>query len=197
MALVNNRENSIRISTIEHPTKSTNHKTETTGMEELNYTLAKEITEQKTPESFYNTFDKKDQNAATEALKEKVTNQISEMQNVEKEEVDQRVKKSKEAVFIVGDCMIKKIDRDLLTKSMNHKFLVKVRPFKTAKTIDMYDHMKPILRDFNPSLFIIYLGTNNLPLNKTRNEIAEEFVNLAESVKKTQFKQYNFKDHNL
>ena len=80
---------------------------------------------------------------------------------------------------------------------MNHKFLVKVRPFKTAKTIDMYDHMKPILRDFNPSLFIIYLGTNDLPLNKTRNEIAEEFVNLAESVKKTQFKQYNFKDHNL
>ena len=48
-------------------------------------------------------FDKKDQNAATEKLKEKVTNQTSEIQNGEKEEVDQRAKKLKETVFIVGD----------------------------------------------------------------------------------------------
>ena len=32
------------------------------------------------------------------------------MQNGEKEEVDQRAKKSKETVFIVGDSMINKID---------------------------------------------------------------------------------------
>ena len=48
----------------------------------------------------------------------------------------------------------------------------------------MYDHLKPTLRDFNPGLFIIHVGTNDLPLNKTSNEIAEEIVNLAESVKK-------------
>ena len=53
-------------------------------------------------------FDKKDQNAATENLKEKVTNQSSEIQNGEKEEVDQRAKKLKETTFIVGDSMIKK-----------------------------------------------------------------------------------------
>ena len=41
----------------------------------------------------YNTFDKKDQCAVTYALKEKVTNQTSEMQSGEKEEVDQRAKK--------------------------------------------------------------------------------------------------------
>ena len=110
-------------------------------------------------------------------------NQTSEMQNGEKE-VDQRAKKSKETVFIVGDSMIKKIDGYLLTKSINHKFLVKVRPFTTAKTIDMYDHLKPTLRDLTPGLFIIHVGTNDLPLNKTSNEIAEEIVNLAESVKK-------------
>ena len=81
--------------------------------------------------------------------------------------------------------MIKKIDGYLLIKSINHKFLVKVRPFTTAKTIDMYDHLKPTLRDFDPGLFIIHVGTNDLPLNKTSNEIAEEIVNLAESVKKT------------
>ena len=74
------------------------------------------------------------------------------MQNGEKEEVDQKVKKSKETVFVVGDSMIKKIDGYLLTRSINHKFLVKVRPFTTAKTIGMYDHLKPTLRDFNPGL---------------------------------------------
>ena len=77
-------------------------------MEELNSTPATNITEETTAESFCNTFDKKDQNSATEALKEKVINQASEMQNGGKEEVDQRAKKSKETVFIVGDSMIKK-----------------------------------------------------------------------------------------
>ena len=48
----------------------------------------------------------------------------------------------------------------------------------------MSDHLKPTLRDFNLGLFIIHVGTNDLPLNKTSNEIAEEIVNLAESVKK-------------
>ena len=96
MTLVNNRENSIRISTTEHPTKCTNHKTETTEMEELNSTPSKDVTEETAAESFYNTFDKKYQNATTEAVKEKGTNQISEMQNGEKEEVDPRAKKIEE-----------------------------------------------------------------------------------------------------
>ena len=107
MELVNNRENSNKTSTTEHLTKSTNHKTEATEIEELNSTRAKNITEETIAESFYNAFDKKDQNAATETLKENDRNQTSETQNGEKE-VDERTKKSKETVFIVGDSMIKK-----------------------------------------------------------------------------------------
>ena len=80
---------------------------------------------------------------------------------------------------------MKKCDGYLLAKPINRKFLVKVRPFKTAKTINMYDHLKPTLWVFNPGLWIIHVGTNNLPFNKTRSEIAEEVVNLAESVKKS------------
>ena len=34
------------------------------------------------------------------------------------------------------------------------------------------------------TMFIIHVRTNDLPLNKTSHEIAEEIVNLAESVKK-------------
>ena len=48
----------------------------------------------------------------------------------------------------------------------------------------MYDHLKPTLRDFNSGLFIIHVVTNDLPLNKASNEIAEKIANLAESVKK-------------
>ena len=46
------------------------------------------------------------------------------MLNGVKEEVDQRAKKSKEPVFLVGDSMTKKIDGYLLTKSINHKLFV-------------------------------------------------------------------------
>ena len=122
MELVNNRKNNNKISTTEHLTKSTNHETEATETEELNSTPAKNITEETIVESFYNAFDKKDQNAATETLRENVRNQTSEMQNGEKEEVDQRTRKSKETLFIAGDRIIKKIDGYLLTKSINHKF---------------------------------------------------------------------------
>ena len=92
-----------------------------------------------------------------------------------------RIKK----VFIVTESMMKKCDGYLLAKSINRKFLVKVRLFTTAKTINMYDHLKPTLRVFNPGLWIIYVDTKNLPFNKTHSEIAEEVVNLAESVKKS------------
>ena len=186
MESVNNCENSNKISTTKHLTKSTNYKTKTeaTEIKELNSFPTKNITEETTTESFYNAFDKKDQNVATETLKEKVINQSSEMQNGEKEAVDQRAKKSKKTVFIVRDSMIKKINGYLLTKSINHKFLVKVRRFTIAETIDMYDHLKPTLRDFNSGLFITHVGINGLPLNKAINEIAEEIANIAESLKK-------------
>ena len=59
MELLNNRENSNKISTTEHLTKSTNHKTEATEIEERNSTPAKNTTEETTTEGFYNAFDKK------------------------------------------------------------------------------------------------------------------------------------------
>ena len=78
-----------------------------------------------------------------------------------------------------------------MTKFINHKFLFKVRPFTIAKTTDAYDHLKPTLRDSNYSLFVIHLGPNDLPLNKISNEVGQEIINLAESVKKNQLKHRN------
>ena len=68
----------------------------------------------------------------------------------------------KNSAFIVGDSMTKKIDRYLLTSSINHKYIAKVRPFVTAKTDDIYDHIKPTQqRNFQSNVYISHLGTND------------------------------------
>ena len=72
--------------------------------------------------------------------------------------------------------MIKKVDGHLLTSSLKHQYLVKTRPFSTAKTIDMYDYIKPTQRDFKPEIFILHVGTNDLLLNKSPKEISEDIV---------------------
>ena len=74
------------------------------------------------------------------------------------------------------------MDGYLLTNCINHKFLVKVGPF-TAKTSDMYDHLQSTLKDFDPDLFIVHVGTGDAPLNKTNNEVAEDNGKLTESIK--------------
>ena len=78
--------------------------------------------------------------------------------------------------------MIKKDDGYLLT-GLKHQYLVKTIPFSTAKTIDMYDYIKPTQRDFKPEIFILHVETNDLPLNKSPKEISEDIVTLAESMK--------------
>ena len=63
---------------------------------------------------------------------------------------------SKETVFILGDSMVKKLNGFLLTRKLNHKCLVKVRPFSSAKVRCMYDYVKPTVRDFNPGHIILH-----------------------------------------
>ena len=53
----------------------------------------------------------------------------------------------KKKVFTIGDSMIETVDRYLLTDSIKHKYLVKVRPFFAAKAVDMFDYVKPIQRE--------------------------------------------------
>ena len=60
----------------------------------------------------------------------------------------------KRSAFIVGNSMIKKIDGYLLISSINHKYIVKVGPFVTTKTDDMYDRIKPTQRNFQPNVYI-------------------------------------------
>ena len=90
---------------------------------------------------------------------------------------------SKETVFILGDSMVKKLNGFLLTQKLNHKCLVKVGPFNSAKVRCMHDHVKPTVRDFDPDHIILHCGTNDLNSDRTSSQIAREIINLAAALK--------------
>ena len=96
-------------------------------------------------------------------------------------EVNVKSNQNKSA-FILGDSMVKDVDGYLLTRSINRKFIVKVRPFSSAKTIDMEDYTKPTKRDFNPDLYIIHVGTNDLSLDDTPEVISTRIMDTAKSL---------------
>ena len=92
-------------------------------------------------------------------------------------------KQTRKTAFIIGDSMVKKIDGYLLISSFNHKHILKVRPFLSAKTIDMLDYIKPTQRDFNSDVYLLHVGTNDLFSNKYPEKISMDILNLANSLK--------------
>ena len=79
-------------------------------------------------------------------------------------------KDSRETDFLVGNSTIEN-DGYLLTNFINHNVLVRVMSFTAAETVDAHDRVKPILRDFNPDIFPIHVGTNCLLLRKNSYKI--------------------------
>ena len=51
--------------------------------------------------------------------------------------------------------------------SVNHKYIVKVRPAVTAKTGNMYDHMERTQGNFQPNVYISHVVINYLPTDMT------------------------------
>ena len=84
---------------------------------------------------------------------------------------------SKETVFILGDSMVKKVNGFYLTRNIKHKFLVKVRPFSSAKTRCMYDHAKPTITELN------HFGNNDLNTEKKASQVLKLILDLANSLK--------------
>ena len=50
---------------------------------------------------------------------------------------------SKETAFALGESTVKKLNNFLLTRKLNHKCLIKVRPFNSAWVRGMHDYAKP------------------------------------------------------
>ena len=107
-------------------------------------------------------------------------NSSSKENNINSSNINSKTRKT---AFIIGDSMVKKIDGYLLTSSINHRYIVKVRPFLSAKTIDMVDYIKPTQRDFNPDVYLLHVGTNDLSSNKSPEQISLDILNLANSLK--------------
>ena len=85
--------------------------------------------------------------------------------------------------FILGDNMVKDVDSyHLLTGFINRKFNVKVKPFSSAKPIDIEDHTKPTKRDFNPDVYILHAGTNDLSLYDFLKLISNRIVDTAKRI---------------
>ena len=59
----------------------------------------------------------------------------------------------------------------------------RVRPFPSAKTEGMQHYLKPTKRDFDPNIFILHVGTNNLSTNDLPEMIADKIVETTESLK--------------
>ena len=84
---------------------------------------------------------------------------------------------------ILGDSNVKKLNGFLLRRKLNHKYLVKVRPFSSEKFRCMHDHVKPIVPDFNPDHIILHCKTNDLSSERTASQIARSIIRLALSLK--------------
>ena len=83
---------------------------------------------------------------------------------------------------ILGDSIVKNVYGNNITKSMKHKKHVVVKHFSSAKTDDMYHYTKPTQKK-SPAEIIIHVGTNHLPSEEEPEEIANNIINLAKSVK--------------
>ena len=90
----------------------------------------------------------------------------------------------KNYAFIIGDSMVKYVDGYLLTGSIKRKFIMKVRPFSSARTVDMQVYIKSTKCDFDPSLYLLHVGTNDLLLEDTPEAISKRIIATAESLKK-------------
>ena len=79
--------------------------------------------------------------------------------------------------------MVKKLNGFLLTRKLNHKCLVNVQPFNSAKVRCMRDHAKPTARDFDMDHIILHCGTNDLNSDRTSSHISREIIDLTLSLK--------------
>ena len=116
----------------------------------------------------------------TSSISNNNNNSNSKENNISSSNINSKTRKT---AFIIGDSMVKKIDGYLLTNSINHRYIVKLRPFHSAKTIDVVDYIKPTQRDFNPDVYLLHVGTNDLSTNKSPEQISLDILNLANSLK--------------
>ena len=79
--------------------------------------------------------------------------------------------------------MIKEVNGFELSKSIKHKYSVRVKFHPSAKTSCINDHVKPVSRNQVADHIILHTRINDLSSNKTLVLICNNIVNLAASIK--------------
>ena len=113
--------------------------------------------------------------------------------NKHNEEVDDtnseftEVKRKKAAtnirqITVLGDSIIKNIQPHKMKRCMNSNEKIYIKSFPGATITDMKDYAKPSKR-YNPDLFILHAGSNDLRSTKSPDEISEEIVKLGLDIK--------------
>ena len=83
-----------------------------------------------------------------------------------------RNNKNKTNVYILGNSMVKKLNRYPLTRKIKHKNLKRCS-FSGVKISCLMDHVKPTLQDINLDHIIVHAGTNDLKTENTISQIAK------------------------
>ena len=86
------------------------------------------------------------------------------------------------ATVILGDSIVKNVYGNNITKSMKHKKHVVIKNFSGAKTDDMYHYTKPTQKKITSRNYNT-CWHKHLPSEKEPEEVANNIVNLAKSVK--------------
>ena len=79
--------------------------------------------------------------------------------------------------------MVKEVNGFELSKSIKHKYPVRVKFHPWAKTSCIDDHIKPVIQIQEADHRIVHTGTNDLSSGKTPVQICNDIVNLAVSIK--------------
>ena len=83
---------------------------------------------------------------------------------------------------IMGDSMVKNIKPKFIRKNINRNEKVYVNSFPGANVRKMHHYAVPSL-EYEPDQVILHIGTNELRSNKTTDDIANEIIDLALSMK--------------
>ena len=92
--------------------------------------------------------------------------------------MDDEVKKT---VFLLGDSMLRNVNRYRVSKLTKHKFKVKSRFYPGARSQNMKHHVKPTVRSSEVDQILLCVGTNNLVTENTPIQICNN-INFASFV---------------
>ena len=149
-----------------------------------NLTEQKDTSNKDRSEHGANKISKEQQQQQQQQQQQSKTSQSSSKEKPSNDAVNEMsINNLKKKVFIIGDSMIEKVDGYLLTDSIKHEYLVKVRPFLAVKAVDMFDYVNLIQRNFGPDAYILYVGTNDLTTEKKTDEICSEISRLVKVLK--------------